>query len=75
MQVWHGSAGTTLAPQNYQEELKEWTNIFYVSMNATDSKSADPEANYVTSNYGPDVQGIYATGVGHSVPSHLTTSE
>lgn len=75
MQIWHGSADTTLAPQNYQEELKQWTNVFGVSMTATDSKTSTPQANYVTSDYGPSVQGIYATGVGHSVPSHLEVSE
>ncbi|KAH6717806.1 Alpha/Beta hydrolase protein [Leptodontidium sp. MPI-SDFR-AT-0119] len=75
MQIWHGSADGTIAPQNYQEELKQWTNIFGVSMNATDSKDNTPEAKYKTSNYGPNVQGIYATGVGHSCPSHLAESE
>src|SRR6187402_3921424 len=53
MQIWHGSADTTLAPQNYQEELKQWTNIFGVSMTATDSKPNTPEAQYTTSDYGP----------------------
>ncbi|CAG8958419.1 hypothetical protein HYFRA_00011096 [Hymenoscyphus fraxineus] len=55
MQIWHGSADSTIAPQNYQEELKQWTGT--------------------TSNYGPNVQGIYGQGVGHSVPSHLKVSE
>ncbi|KAK0127692.1 hypothetical protein ONS96_007210 [Cadophora gregata f. sp. sojae] len=75
MQIWHGSADGTIAPQNYQEELKQWTNIFGVSMTATDSKDNTPEKNYKTSNYGQNVQGIYATGVGHSCPAHLAESE
>ncbi len=75
MQIWHGSADGTIAPQNYQEELKQWTNIFGVTMTATDSKANTPEAKYTTSNYGPMVQGIYATGVGHSCPAHLAESE
>ncbi len=75
MQIWHGSADTTLAPQNYQEELKQWTTVFDVSMTATDAKPNTPESQYTTSNYGPNVQGIYAQGVGHSVPSHLAASE
>jgi acetylxylan esterase len=75
MQIWHGSVDSTLAPQNYQETIKQWTGVFGVSTTATDTKANTPEANYATSNFGPNVQGIYATGVGHSVPSHLKQSE
>ncbi|EOO04320.1 putative acetyl xylan protein [Phaeoacremonium minimum UCRPA7] len=75
MQIWHGSADSTLAPQNYQEEIKQWTNVFGVSQTPTSSVKNYPQANYQTDNYGPDVQGIYATGVGHSVPANLTASE
>jgi acetylxylan esterase len=75
MQFWHGSADTTLAPQNYQEELKQWTNVFNVSQTATSSQANTPDNGYTTSNYGPNVQGIYAQGVGHSVPAHLAASE
>lgn len=96
MQIWHGSADSTIAPQNYQEELKQWTGVFGVTMTASASKANTPEASYVsstsyinrgrkdgtdisiaqtTSDYGPNVQGIYGQGVGHSVPSHLKVSE
>ncbi|KAI1328046.1 carbohydrate esterase family 1 protein [Xylariaceae sp. FL0255] len=75
MQIWHGSVDTTLYPQNYQEEIKQWTAIFNVSQTATSTQSNYPQANYATNNYGDDVQGIFATGVGHSVPTNLTASE
>ncbi|KAK3320970.1 Alpha/Beta hydrolase protein [Cercophora scortea] len=76
MQIWHGSADGTIAPQNYQEEIKQWTNVFGVSSTTpTSSLKNYPERNYQTDNYGDHVQGIYATGVGHSVPSNLTASE
>jgi acetylxylan esterase len=75
MQIWHGSADTTINPNNYQEELKQWTNIFGVSMTPTSTKADYPEKNYALSDYGPNVEGIYATGVGHSVPAHLAASE
>jgi hypothetical protein len=55
--IWHGSAGTTLVPHNYQEELKQWTNIFGVSMTSTDTKPDNPEAKY-KSDYGLIVQGF-----------------
>jgi acetylxylan esterase len=75
MQIWHGSVDTTLYPQNYQEEIKQWTGVFGVSQTATLVRANYPQSSYTTSDYGPNVEGIYATGVGHSVPSHLDISE
>jgi acetylxylan esterase len=28
MQVWHGTVDTTLYPQNFWEEIKQWTNVY-----------------------------------------------
>ena len=75
MQVWHGSTDGTLAPANYQETIKQWTNVFGVTITPTSSKPDTPEKNYRTDDFGPSVQGIWAQGVGHSVPSHLSVSE
>jgi acetylxylan esterase len=75
MQVWHGSTDGTLAPANYQETIKQWTNVFGVSVTPTSSKPDTPEKNYRTDDFGPNVEGIWAQGVGHSVPSHLDVSE
>jgi len=75
MQIWHGSSDGTLAPQNYQEEIKQWTNVFGASQTPTSSVKNFPQANYQTDNYGDHLQGIYATGVGHSVPANLSASE
>jgi acetylxylan esterase len=75
MQIWHGSADGTLAPQNYQETIKQWTNVFEVSQTPTKTAKNFPQANYQTDDYGDMVEGIYGTGVGHSVPSNLTASE
>jgi acetylxylan esterase len=49
--------------------------VFGVSMAATATKADYPEKNYALSDYGPNVEGIYSTGVGHSVPAHLAASE
>ncbi|KAF2868857.1 acetylxylan esteras-like protein 1 precursor, partial [Massariosphaeria phaeospora] len=75
MQVWHGSTDGTLAPRNYEETIKQWTNVFGVTTTPTSSKPDTPEKNYRTDDFGPSVQGIWAQGVGHSVPSHLDVSE
>jgi acetylxylan esterase len=75
MQIWHGSADSTLAPQNYQETIKQWTGVFGVSQTATAERKNYPQSQYTTDDYGPNVEGIYAQGVGHSVPANLTASE
>lgn len=74
-EFWHGSTDATLAPKNYDETLKQWTNVFGVNTTPTSSKKDSPEKNYRTDDFGPSVEGIWAQGVGHSVPSHLSISE
>lgn len=74
MQIWHGSVDNILLPQNFQEEIKEWTGVFGVSSTATSSQANTPGPDYTTYNYGSSVQGIYATGVGHTVPEHVPLS-
>ncbi|RYO81805.1 hypothetical protein DL762_006930 [Monosporascus cannonballus] len=75
IQVWHGGVDTTIAPQNYQEEIKQWTNVFGVSQEPTAERQNFPQPGYVTSDFGDNVQGIFARSVGHSVPANLTASE
>jgi acetylxylan esterase len=75
MQVWHGSVDMTLLPKNYDETRKQWTNVFGVPTMPTKSQKDTPENDYQTDDFGPDVQRIWAVGVGHSVPSHLKISE
>lgn len=71
MQIYHGSADTTLYPQNYYEECKQWAGVFgYDYNNPQQVEQNTPEANYQTTIWGPNLQGIYATGVGHTVPIH-----
>ncbi|KAJ4292488.1 hypothetical protein N0V90_009150 [Kalmusia sp. IMI 367209] len=75
MQIWHGSVDGTLSPNNYQETIDQWTNVFGVSLTPTSSKPDTPDKNYRMDDFGPNVEGIWAVGVGHSVPSHLDASE
>jgi acetylxylan esterase len=28
MQIWHGTADNLLYPQNFFEEIKQWTNVY-----------------------------------------------
>ncbi|KAF4566362.1 hypothetical protein EYR36_011788 [Pleurotus pulmonarius] len=68
IQFWHGTADTTLYPQNFQEEIKQWTNVFGVSETPTSTQTNNPLNGYTRTSYGPNVQAILAQGVGHTVP-------
>ncbi|KAB8259853.1 putative acetylxylan esterase A [Aspergillus pseudonomiae] len=71
MQIYHGDADATLYPQNYQETCKQWAGVFGYNYDAPESKASDtPEANWVTTTWGPNLQGILAGGVGHNIQIH-----
>ncbi|TRM68531.1 carbohydrate esterase family 1 protein [Schizophyllum amplum] len=68
MQVWHGSADTTLYPQNFYEEIKQWTNVLGYEESAGTNTTSDPLPGYTRATYGTDFEAIFAQGVGHTVP-------
>ncbi|KAL1744633.1 carbohydrate esterase family 1 protein [Schizophyllum fasciatum] len=68
MQVWHGSADTTLYPQNFYEEVKQWTNVLGYAEGSGTNTTNDPQQGYTRATYGPDFEAIFAQGVGHTVP-------
>jgi len=74
MQIFHGTADNTLRYPNYNEQLKQWSNV----LNLTTSKTAQntPQSGYTQTIYGEgttttaQLVGYSAQGVGHSVPQH-----
>ena len=68
IQIYHGSSDTTLAPNNYNETVKQWAGVFGYSYPAQKITRNAPLNNYETDDFGPNLQGFYATGVGHNVP-------
>ncbi|KAF5327035.1 hypothetical protein D9619_004642 [Psilocybe cf. subviscida] len=72
IQFWHGTVDTTLYPQNFWEEIKQWTNVFGVSQTPTTNVTNDPQTGYSRASFGSNVQAILAQGVGHTVPEHET---
>ena len=68
MQIYHGTADTTLFPPNYNETIKEWTGVNGYSLTPEQTLPNNPLPEYTKYTYGPNVQGIYAIGVGHTVP-------
>jgi acetylxylan esterase len=69
MQIYHGSADGTLLPPNYNETIKQWCGVFGYNENAPATTQANtPQSGYTKYTFGDHLQGIYAQGVGHTVP-------
>jgi hypothetical protein len=71
MQLWHGTADTTLFYANFGEEIKQWTNVLGVSQ--TPSFTDSPQSGWTRTRYGgtginAPVEGISIQGVGHALP-------
>ncbi|GCB51873.1 PHB depolymerase family esterase [Streptomyces sp. NL15-2K] len=70
MQVWHGTQDDVLRYPNFEEEIKQWTNVLGVSQTpaATDS----PVSGWIRTRYGASgdrapVEAISLQGVGHNL--------
>lgn len=71
MQLWHGTADTTLNYANFGEEIKQWTNVLGVSQ--TPSFTDSPQSGWTRTRYGgtgigAPVEGISVQGAGHVLP-------
>ncbi|QRK13019.1 PHB depolymerase family esterase [Archangium violaceum] len=71
MQLWHGTADTTLRYPNFGEEIKQWTNVLGLSQ--TPTFTDHPQANWTRTRYGgtgvdAPVEAISLEGVGHTLP-------
>lgn len=72
MQLWHGTNDSTLHYNNFGEAIKQWTNLHGVSQTPVFTDS--PSAGWTRTRYGNNsttapVEGISASGVGHSIPT------
>ncbi|KAM5543202.1 hypothetical protein V8D89_003076 [Ganoderma adspersum] len=60
---------TTLFPQNFFEEIKQWTTVFgYSSTPISNASESYLPSGYSNATFGPNFQAILAQGVGHTVP-------
>ncbi|HEV2778429.1 MAG TPA: PHB depolymerase family esterase [Actinophytocola sp.] len=71
MQIWHGTADTTLRFPNFGEQLKQWTNVLGVSQ--TPSFTDTPQSGWTRTRYGgtgvqAPVEAIRLENVGHNLP-------
>ncbi|KAF1965540.1 putative Acetylxylan esterase A [Bimuria novae-zelandiae CBS 107.79] len=74
MLIWHGTADNTLRYPNYQESLKQWSNVLGLTTSKTATNT--PQSGYTQTIYGEgdsntaQLVGYSAQGVGHTVPVH-----
>lgn len=70
MQVWHGSADTTVSYVNFGEEIKQWTNVHGLSQTPTSTDT--PQSGWTRTRYASGstvaVEAISMAGVGHNLP-------
>jgi poly(hydroxyalkanoate) depolymerase family esterase len=71
MQLWHGTADTTLNYVNFGEEIKQWTNVVAVSQ--TPSSSDTPVSGWTRTRYDNsagtvEVEAYSIAGAGHVLP-------
>ncbi|KAI1500269.1 acetylxylanesterase aceA [Biscogniauxia marginata] len=67
MRIHHGSADTTLYPQNYNETIKQWTGVFGYPDTPIETFADDPASPYTRYVYGENVEGAYGTGITHNI--------
>jgi acetylxylan esterase len=70
VQLWHGTADTTLNYENLSQEILQWTNVLGVS--SSPAETLTPETNWTETLYGsttnPSVEAFSIAGAGHVLP-------
>jgi len=71
VQLWHGTADTTLSYVNFGEEIKQWTNVLGVSQ--TPSSTDTPVSGWTRTRYDNsagtvEVEAYSIAGAGHVLP-------
>ena len=74
MQLWHGTADTTVAYGNLGESVKQWTNLG--QLDASSPATDNPEPGWTRARYGrtdnlTQVEAISVAAAGHTLPQHL----
>ncbi|MEU8269960.1 PHB depolymerase family esterase, partial [Sphaerisporangium sp. NPDC049002] len=72
MQVWHGTEDPTLRYPNFQEEIKQWTNVHGLTQTA--SLTDHPQPTWTRTRYGGNgtivpVEAISVQGAAHTLPA------
>jgi acetylxylan esterase len=71
VQLWHGTADTTLNYENLGEEIKQWTNVLGVSQTPSSTDTPQPgwtRTRYDDSSGTVQVEAYSIAGAGHVLP-------
>jgi hypothetical protein len=74
VQLWHGTADTTLDYKNLAEEVKQWTNVFGISGTATSTEMNTPKSGWTRSNYESSGEVVLEVNIGQGLGHDLTAS-
>jgi poly(hydroxyalkanoate) depolymerase family esterase len=68
--IWHGSADTTVAPQNRTQLIRQWTNVHGISQtpSATDTVDGYPHSVFASASGEAVVETYDIIGMAHGVP-------
>lgn len=69
LQTLHGSADNVLYPQNFKEQIKQWTSVFAVSDTPTSTTKDTPLNGWTRYRYGDKFEAYEAAGVDHNIPN------
>jgi acetylxylan esterase len=72
-QTLHGTADTVLYPQNFREEIKQWTTVFDVSEKPTRVTPDIPFQGWTRFQYGGKFEAYKAVNVTHDIPTDADT--
>ncbi|KAG6831770.1 hypothetical protein H0H92_007922 [Tricholoma furcatifolium] len=67
MQLWHGTEDEIIDYNNFREGIKQWTNMFELSITPAFSRYNDPLPGWTRSVYNDDFEAISAAGVPHDI--------
>jgi hypothetical protein len=67
IQLWHGDNDDILRVHNFDEEIKQWTNVLGVSQTPTSTEANTPRAPWIRTRYGTRVEAIREPDQGHNL--------
>lgn len=73
MQIWHGTADFALDHKNLEEQAKQWTNVFNISLTPTSTSPNTPRQGWTKRVYGDGLLETFSgQGAGHGLPESGT---
>ncbi|WP_432932852.1 extracellular catalytic domain type 1 short-chain-length polyhydroxyalkanoate depolymerase [Microbispora sp. CA-135349] len=67
MQLWHGTNDDVLYFHNFEEEIKQWTDVLGVSQTPTSTEYNIPRSTWTRTRYGSQVEAIKEQGQPHNL--------